>query len=145
MCWKQWANFVRARKLPFGASPGRSDPALWRRVAAALVFFSFFWISYVSQTHIHGQPVSAGVVAGKLLQVGANAAKVSGKQHNPDDPADCPLCQAVSLGGIAIVPLLITLVVLLQNIVRLELPKVTRAGPTNHLGYAHQTRGPPGF
>lgn len=139
---EQRANCVRAIALSRYDAAVRGDLALWRRIASALILLSFFWISYVSQTHIHGQPPTPAAASSlvKLLQV--HGGGTASDHHNSDDSADCPLCQAVGLTGAVIIPILAVLL-LAQNVVLSVLPRtVERIGPS-HFGLAHQTRGPP--
>ena len=122
----------------------RSDPALWLRIVSVLLFFSFFWISYVSQTHIHGLPVTAAtasttVKSGQIYNYQAGHAR--GK-HNTDDQDNCPLCQAVSHGGIAVVPILVALLVV-QSVIQSVFSRLFDRPSINHFEYAHRTRGPP--
>jgi DUF2946 family protein len=140
-----WANCVRASTLTIGSRKNQSDIALWRRVVSALILFSFFWISYVSQTHIHGQPVAAAAASqiAKIVHLDGAKAFPTPTKHSPDGSDDCPLCQAVSLGGIAIVPILFALLVLQTAVAQPVLPRQSGLGWVSHFGYAHQTRGPP--
>lgn len=103
-------------------------------------------MSYVSQTHIHGQSITsaAAVAITKIVQLdGGKSVQETGK-HNQDDSADCPLCQAVSHGGVAIIPILLALLAV-HGVVRLTLPCRCERPRASHFGYAHQTRGPPIF
>lgn len=117
---------------------------MWRRVLTALLLFSFFWISYVSQTHIHGQPRAATSAATILKSIAAHAGQPSDApgQHKPDDAADCPLCQAVSLGGAAILPILIALILIQSTTHLIPAPQLKRVW-ASRVDFAHQTRGPP--
>jgi hypothetical protein len=135
---------VQAVTLQTDFSTAQSDPALWRRFVSALFLLSFFWVSYVSQTHIHGPSVTAAAASAivKSVQLGGDRADQAPAKHNPDDQDDCPLCQAVSHGGIAIVPILIALLVL-QSVIQSVLPRPSGRPSINHFGYDHQTRGPP--
>jgi hypothetical protein len=140
-----WANCVRASTLTIGSWKNQSDIALWRRIVSALILFSFFWISYVSQTHIHGQSVTAAAASAivKAIHLDGSEAVPAPTKHSPDSPDDCPLCQAVSLGGVAIVPILIALLILQTAVTQSVLPRQSGTGWVSHSGYAHQTRGPP--
>jgi len=140
----QWAIFVRAIARSKAISAKQGDPILWRRIVSALLLMSFFWISYVSQTHIHGQPVTPATSGSivKLLQLGGDRTLPVPGKHSPDDPADCPLCQAVSLTGAAIMPILVALL-LVQNVALSVLPRATERIWASYIGFAHQTRGPP--
>lgn len=122
----------------------QGDPALWRRIASALLLFSFFWISYASQTHIHGQLPARGVASDIVKAFHAHTGHIASSPVKPgsDDTADCPLCQAVSLTGVAIIPVLVVLL-LLQDVVRSALPHAMERSRASHFGLAHQTRGPP--
>jgi hypothetical protein len=135
---------VRAATFQTGSSTAQSDLALWRRFVSALFLLSFFWISYVSQTHVHGPSVTAAAASAivKSVQLGGNRADQPPAKHNPDDQDDCPLCQAVSHGGIAVVPILLALLVL-QSVIQSALPRPSERPSISHFGYAHQTRGPP--
>lgn len=137
-------NCVRGINFPTGFSTVQSDHALWRRIVSALLFFSFFWISYVSQTHIHGLPVTAAAASTlvKSDKIYGNQSVYAPGKHNPDDQADCPFCQAVSHGGIAVVPILVALLVV-QSVIQSIFQRPSERPSINHFGYAHRTRGPP--
>jgi hypothetical protein len=135
---------VRIAAFQFGNVSTQSWSALWRRVLTGLLLCSFFWISYVSQTHIHSQPAtltSAGAILKNIVAHQGQPGQAPG-QHAPDDPADCPLCQAVGLGGAAILPILIALVLIQVTAHVIPVPQLKRVW-ASRVDAAHQTRGPP--
>ena len=135
---------MRAVTFPIGFSTAQSDRTLWRRAVSALFSLSFVWISYVSQTHIHGQSITSEAAAevAKAVQLDGGKAVQDAGKHNQDDSTDCPLCQAVSHGGVAVMPILLALLAV-HNVVRSILLCRCERPRASHFGYAHQTRGPP--
>ena len=143
-CPALWANSVRAVRVHTGILGRQSEFALWRRILSAFVFLSFLSISYASQTHIHGLTIAqvAASTFAKSLHASGNQLVSKPIKNTSDDSADCPLCQAASLTGVAILPFLIT-VLLLQNITSSVLPLWPERFRPSRLRFARQTRGPP--
>jgi len=80
-----------------------------RRVVTFLVILSFFFQSYITQTHIHPSPVELRTAqqvrnTKGLLQT-ASSRSQSKKLPDKDDPAHCPLCQAVADTGSFAIPM----------------------------------------
>jgi hypothetical protein len=78
----------------------------WRRGLLLVVATAFLLQGYVTQTHIHrgvefGGIASLGLDSGKAAANNAVADKRGerGKLPGSDDPAKCPLCQAVGFAG----------------------------------------------
>jgi hypothetical protein len=133
-------EIVRALELSMKSRRARSDIALWRRALSALLLASFFWISYVAQTHIHGTPASAATSAI------AKSVHLSGKapsNNRSDGSTDCPLCQAVSLGGALIVPLLFAVLILQLAVQMVPRGTAELRIPASYFACGHQTRAPP--
>ncbi|HVW72142.1 MAG TPA: DUF2946 family protein [Rhizomicrobium sp.] len=135
---------MQAVALDTGCFERQSDIALWRKVLSALVILSFFSISYASQTHIHGRTITqvAASVIAKSMQIASDHQASKPIKNNSDDPADCPLCQAVSLAGVAILPILIA-ILLFQNTVSSILPRLSERLRPSRLSFVRQPRGPP--
>lgn len=137
-------EIVRALELTMKSGRARGDVALWRRALSALVLASFFWISYVAQTHIHGSPTSdlASSIAKSVHLSDKAPAKVPSNNRS-DGSTDCPLCQAVSLGGALIVPLLFAILILQFALQMVPCGTVERRVPASYFACGHQTRAPP--
>jgi hypothetical protein len=121
----------------------RSDIALWRRVLSTLLLASFLWISYVAQTHIHGNPgpVEASAIVKSVHLSGKSPTKAPSNNRS-DDSTDCPLCQAVNLCGALIIALLLVVLVpwlVVQVALRRALERIT----ASYFDCGHQTRAPP--
>jgi hypothetical protein len=79
----------------------------WRQAFLLLVGTAFLLQSYVTQTHIH--PLAPASTANRLVSFDSDGAVKAGKpdrgtpsRDRPapnDDPAKCPLCQAVGHAG----------------------------------------------
>ena len=137
-------EIVRALELTMKSGRARSDVALWRKALSALVLASFFWISYVAQTHIHGSPTSAIASAvAKSVHLSDKAPVKAPPNNRSDDSTDCPLCQAVSLGGALIVPLLFAILIPQFALQVAPCGTVERRVPVNYFACGHQTRAPP--
>lgn len=119
------------------------EVARWSKLLMILLAATFFWISYVSQTHIHGQPQNGvQTVIAKVLHHGNGLTPNTPSNGSSDDPTDCPLCQAVAWGGMVLLPLLLVLL----NLVRAteDLPYFAVTAPkAGFWRLSHQTRGPP--
>jgi len=85
-------------RLQIASTGGPQNIRGWRALFSILVILTFGFQSYVAQTHIH--------VAPSDFQLGSGAhAQTSGGSHpGKDDPAHCPLCQAVMAGAAAVTP-----------------------------------------
>jgi zinc transporter ZupT len=79
-----------------------------RYLVTFLVALSFFLQSYITQTHIHLSPserrAAGQVLAGQSSTEEASQKGDPGKKPDNDDPAHCPLCQAVAAVGIFVAP-----------------------------------------
>ncbi len=77
-----------------------------RSLLAIVLFVAFGLQSYVTQTHIHLPP--SAVAAFSVGHVGVSSAKPVEKDKHPgdEDPAHCPLCQAVAASGSFVMPVL---------------------------------------
>jgi hypothetical protein len=139
----QWDWRVQAAASSIRCKTERSDNALWRKIVSGFVLAAFFWMSFVAQTHIHGQPSAPAFSIDKSSHnVGGSAVKGPSKGHGSDDQADCPLCQAVSHGGAVVIPLL-TIALALETAVPAALAVPAPSSWTKFVDYDHQTRGPP--
>jgi len=134
---------VRAYALSNELKTAPGEVSRWRKMFMVLLAASFFWISYVSQTHIHGQPQnSVQTVIAKVLHSPNSFAPSAPSKGGSDDPADCPLCQAVALGSMVLLPLLLVLLNLVRSAE--DVPVFAATMPkTGFLRLSHQTRGPP--
>lgn len=79
---------------------------VWRRGLLLFVATAFLLQGYVTQTHIHrgaefGGIASLGFDSGKAAgkTAAADTRGERGKLPGSDDPAKCPLCQAVGFAG----------------------------------------------
>jgi hypothetical protein len=136
-------KIVRALELSVRSRRTRSDIALWRRALSTLLLASFFWISYVAQTHIHGSPVlSAASTIVKSAHVPIEPTTKAPSNNRSDDSADCPLCQAASLGGALIIPLLFA-VFILQSALQIPPRPAMEIIGASYFSCGHQTRAPP--
>jgi len=134
---------VRALELSMKSGRARSDIALWRRALSALLLASFFWISYVAQTHIHGSPFPAAASAiVKSVHLSGKSPAKAPSNNRSDDSAACPLRQAANLGGAITVPLLIA-VLILQFASQVAPRSVIERIPVSYFACGHQTRAPP--
>jgi len=108
-----------------------------------LLLASFFWISYVAQTHIHGSPVlSAASTTVKSAHVSIDPTTKAPANNRSDDSANCPLCQAASLGGALIIPLLFA-VFILQSTPQIAPRPAIGTIVASYFNCGHQTRAPP--
>lgn len=141
--WKSEIKRVRTGIASIDFATEQSDYVLWRRVVSLLLFLSFFWISYVAQTHIPGQPAPSTTSAiSKSPPFGEpKSVEAPEKGQTPDD-INCPLCQAVSHGGGLLLPLLVTLLAALLTLHVASLGKLNWSW-TSIGGHDHQARSPP--
>jgi hypothetical protein len=118
-------------------------------VVTAVVFVSFFWISLVSQTHIHGQMATTSLPASRSSgsnfttpETVESALKSPIPDNSSDDLTNCPLCQAVHQSGSFITPLISFLPIwLVYSAVHPW--SVAFCGWFSFPGHDLQTRGPP--
>jgi hypothetical protein len=119
----------------------------WRSLVAVFVFSAFFLQSYVAQTHIHNAAAASHSLAlAKDGEKAANAAQTPLKGHAPvpDDPADCPFCQA-AVHANAVFTCVIS-IILLGAISVLRAPVFFASEPhALYRGHDEQQRGPPGL
>ncbi len=109
----------------------------------AALFFFFLDILRLSDSYSWPPSYSCGGVNnGQERKIDGDQSVYAPGKHNPDDQADCPFCQAVSHGGIAVVPILVALLVI-QSVIQSILQRPSERPSINHFGYAHRTRGPP--
>jgi hypothetical protein len=81
----------------------------WRRLVLAVAMLAFALQSYVTQTHIHYASVQAfGLSSADVFTPVAKDAngKAIPEKKSPanDDPANCPICQAVAHAGQFVTP-----------------------------------------
>jgi hypothetical protein len=109
----------------------------------------FLFQSYATQTHIHHHPSSFGVASVDFESDSAPAKakthqRLPARDHVPvnDDPAKCPLCQAVGHMGQFVWPTAAVLILpqLTAAIVPLAIALVRAAQPNSH---NWQGRAPP--
>ncbi len=123
----------------------------WRLLVAGLALIAFALQSYLTQTHIHLAPPAisaehsgAGLLAnasGPTLKIHQRTAP-KGKAPGDDNPAKCPLCQAVGYAGHFVTP--VAAAFLLPTAAISMLPLATailssRETPSHNW----QSRGPP--
>lgn len=128
-----------------------------RHILVLLVSAAFFLQSYITQTHIHPLPVSApgvqtasysgafGKVENAIKSTGAKTAKSSGGKipGDNDDPAKCPLCQAMAYAGQYVWPTSAAIIlVLTQSASVVPIVSITPELP-NAASYSWQSRAPP--
>ncbi|MGC1379357.1 MAG: hypothetical protein WA821_24210 [Anaerolineales bacterium] len=134
---------MRAGIVSINYATEQSDYALWRKVVSFILFLSFFWISYVAQTHIHGKPAPAtmSAISKSLPFAGEKSVEAPEKDQTTDD-INCQLCQAVSHGRALLLPLLITLLAVWLTL-HAAPPGNLEWSWTSIVGHDHQARGPP--
>lgn len=71
------------------------------RAIACLLLLAFTLQSFITQTHIHGIFDPAG--DSQIVKAQVNAPSHNGKAP-ADNPADCPLCQAIAHAGVFFTP-----------------------------------------
>jgi len=104
---------VRERPIRRRSRP-RAQRSWGRLPLTLLLFFTFAVQSYVTQTHVHFSTESDRGGAFDLGFAGKTKVTPSqtGDRHNSpakDDPANCPLCQQVSLAGAFVSPAVVVL------------------------------------
>ena len=117
----------------------------WRRALWLLIAATFFLQSYVTQTHIHF--VSVSDTSSAFASLEDSVIKVAtggdhGKQSTSDDPAKCPLCQAVGHAGQYVWPAALVLVIAIQTAQAVPLAPVLSAGLISP-SHNWQGRAPP--
>lgn len=82
-----------------------------RYLLTLVLFVTFFFQSYIAQTHIHPLPVAATKIGREIGHASVSPAKSSDHDRYPDgdDPAHCPFCQAVAATGRFLTPVLVLL------------------------------------
>jgi len=122
----------------------------WRRAIVFLVAAAFFFQSYVTQTHVH--PAFTGSVSGASASLDAAAVgklAAQSKQRPPgdripanDDPAKCPLCQAVGHAGQFFSPSAVAILLPTQTASVIELSTSSLIA-TERASHNWQGRAPP--
>lgn len=139
------------RTALIGSSDRSTWEDTWHKAVTAIVFAAFFWISLVSQTHIHGQlvdlpslaPVSSAAVSETVGGSDTQALKAPLQNKSSDDDlGSCPLCQAVHKSGTFIAPFITFLISWPAFHAVLPHP-VASVDWTSFPGHDLQTRGPP--
>jgi hypothetical protein len=123
----------------------------WRLFVAGLALIAFAFQSYLTQTHIHLAPPVISAEHGGLASVTKAAEPMvkfdrhtAPKRKAPDDedPAKCPLCQAVGYAGHFVTPSSAALLLPISAISILPLA-ITIVSPRESPSHIWQGRGPP--
>ena len=107
--WFATGLVLRARIYKTAIMPRRTDG--WRRFVVALALLTFALQSYITQTHIHFASSQAfGLSSDEftpIVKLAGDKTAPAKKAPSNDDPANCPLCQAVAHSGQFVTPSLI--------------------------------------
>lgn len=131
-------------------------PLFWRRVILFGVMTAFFVQSFIAQTHIH-HPSFPSATTAQLSGFAPPAeskvlAKVWADHSTPahrdypgnDDPAKCPLCQAVGQAGQFVWPSIAIFVLPHLPVATIPAAIILPPSSADH-SYSWQSRGPPRF
>lgn len=137
--------------LLYACKPIPAKMASWRCLVAALALIAFAFQSFLTQTHIHlsaSRSLSSAQSAHTSKPTGEAASlfKKTPQRKAPadDDPAKCPLCQALGYAGLYVTPAAAALLVPAAAVSILPLAVQTSSA---HEAVSHnwQGRGPPHF
>jgi Protein of unknown function (DUF2946) len=130
---------------------GPANSGGWRLLVAGLALIAFAFQSYLTQTHVHlalpaisAEHSSAGSIAkasGRTLKIHQRTAP---RDQGPgeDNPAKCPLCQAVGYAGQFVTPAALALV-LPAHAVSTILPAALIVAGVDAPSHIWQGRAPP--
>jgi len=125
-------------------------PRSWRDGLLLFLAAAFLLQSYITQTHIHFGP-APGAASAITQPDGDSITKVkpAGRSHSQgklpgnDDPAKCPLCQAIGYAGQFVWPDAIAFVVLPQQAASIVQTLAAIASKPRADSYNWQGRAPP--
>ena len=137
-----WARHVRAALFSTHDLTTARGRSFGQKLLAVLLALSFFWLSYVAQTHIHPRPVAAVAAISKIAQAVTKSVSSPAKD-NSDGAADCPLCQAVNAGGALVLPLLLAFLAAVVAVGQQRIPPDASRVARSLSWQIPQTRGPP--
>lgn len=133
---------MRAAAVTNGKLRDVASTLPWRRLLSIAIAACFALLAYTAQTHIHtalnGRP-NIGVT--KVLHADGQA---SPDKQDTNGAGDCPLCQAASLCGGLLAPLLLILLYIDASKFVVHPPICVRVR-YQRLNRARPTRGPPTF
>jgi hypothetical protein len=109
------------------------------RLVALAALLAFFFQSFAVQTHVH-HPAGLAVAGVSHVTNAAPAGPL--KSGDPDDPANCRLCQELAHAGTYLTPAPAPLPILISavSVVTAALPQAVRLALP---GFAWQSRAPP--
>ena len=137
-------KFLHARHYNTAIAP-RQDSG-WRRLVLAVALLAFALQSYLTQTHIHfaTSQVFGLSSADEFTPVAAHAGGKTdpAKAPSKDDPANCPICQAVMHAGQFVSPSAISFVLPSEAVCVVPLAIVIAIARTA-ISHSWQGRAPP--
>jgi hypothetical protein len=133
---------VRALNISMSVDLRRGDSALWRKAVSGLLLISFFWLSFIAQTHIHGVAAPIAPTFTKSLDFSGKSVEKAPSNNHHDDSDDCPLCQAAAVGAAALVPFLFIEIAVPFHVQFAPDGQAEETRPS-YVGHGKQPRAPP--
>ena len=128
-----------------GAVANRRTQPIWQRVFLYALVIAFALQSIVTQSHMHLAAPWAAAVAEKFDSGSKIATSQTNRDNNypvNDDPANCPICQAIALAGNFVAPSAASPILPHQEIVAAA-PQAALLLICNPVSHIWRGRGPP--
>jgi Protein of unknown function (DUF2946) len=124
------------------SSKARAAQMGWRQWIAAFAMLAFALQAQITQSHIHFAPVSETGINALVHALTTGPEKASKKNSSTDDPANCPICQAMAHSGQFVTPSAAAPVLSMEAVVVVPL-FLSIAAANESVSHGWQSRAPP--